>query len=52
MRVGRFTGPQHESGVRYEFDLKIVIKGLECTLLTYLNRGILFSLPKDVNLKL
>ena len=28
VRVGRFTGPQQESGVRHEFDLKIVIKGL------------------------
>ena len=26
--LGRFAGPRRESGIRYEFDLKVVLKGL------------------------
>ena len=28
--VDGFTGPRRESGIRYEYDLKVVLKGLGC----------------------
>ena len=28
--VSGFTGPRRESDIRYEFDLKVVLKGLGC----------------------
>ena len=28
--VDGFTGPWRESGIKYEFDLKVVLKGLAC----------------------
>ena len=28
--VDGFTGPRRESDIRYEFDLKVVLKGLGC----------------------
>ena len=30
VEVDGFTGPQRESDIRYECDLKVVLKGLEC----------------------
>ena len=30
MGIDRFTGPRRESDMRYECDLKVVLKGLGC----------------------
>ena len=30
VEVDGFTGPQQESDIRYEFDLKVMLKGLGC----------------------
>ena len=30
IEIDGFNRPQRESDIRYEFDLKVVLKGLEC----------------------